>query len=409
MKYLSNFNHFLNELINSPMELNNNQIFQKGEPIDVALLTFKEYYKLVNPSYKHHENNWNYDLKKMNEFPQNMNKLKLFQRKKVGNLEILFYESREKLAYGKRDEQGVHHTLTDEEVKKSGLPEYEISLYAFHDGNKIGYIVDEWGATLVAIAKEYRGNNIGKMLTYYFRKKHPDRESGGFSNSGATNLKNVYREFVKEYLRNGVYSYLVKNGKLTAQRAKEIIKSADLENNRKDVVSDFAKNYNTKDLNENLLFWRYSENDFILFDRTILTYFREPDNNIIEHFLKAHIYLMYNENLKSYELYNSYGISEKFEAILLNVACETIKLDFNEGITVRVVNDLSEQTLKIVDKFKNSDVYNSSTKKEHLYIEAKEGVDYSTLFNKAKVFFKQHDKYNELEDFVAELAYKMST
>ena len=383
-----------------------NQRFQKGEPIDIALITFNEYVKLVNPTDKYHDNHWDYNLETLNRTTKNLSDLKLFQRKKIGNLEILFYESREKINYG-RWENNVYKSLTESEIKEANLPLYDIGIYAFHDNKEIGFVIDEWGATLVVVAKEYKGNGIGKLLTFYFRKKHPDRSSGGLTQGGYSNLKNVYREFVKEYLRNGIYSHLVKTGKITPSKVKEIIKSADLENYKPERITDLAKNYNINEITENLLFWRYNDDDFVIFDKKILESWKNNDETLKEHFIKAHVYFAYNTVYNSYELYESYGISEKFETILLNIALETLKYEEDCGVIIRVVNSLSKQTLDILNKFKKSDLYTLSKIKDVDYIEAKESENYEAFFKKSQLFFKKNDKFEELENYIIELAYKM--
>ncbi len=411
MKYLSEFNHFINEAINLPSNLNKNQNFQSGKPIDVALLTFKEYATLVNSKNEWHESScYQNDLKKLNSYPTDMSKLKVFQRKKIGNMEILFYESTVKLQYGTRDEDDVYRLYTDEEIKAKGLPPCEITIYAFHDGKEIGFVADEWGATLVTVAHEYKGNGIGKMLTYYFRKKHPDRDSGGFTDAGYNNLKSVYREFVKEYLRNGIYSHLVKKGELTKERANEIITSANLQGYKPNKITDYAKNYNVSELNDDLLFWRFSDTDFILFDKKILDVYKDGDDQVVEHYLKGHVYLSYNTLFEKYELYESYGISKKFEAILLQVAFETVKKEENTGVIIRITNDLSPQTLEIIEKFKSSGQFQVSKVKDYTYdyLKIKKGNDYTPLFKKAELFVKKNDKHEELSTFLSELAYRMS-
>jgi hypothetical protein len=412
MKYISDFTNFINEVINLPSDLNKNQRFQLGKPIDVALLTFQEYYNLINPRDEYHESNlWQYDLERMNDSPKNMSEMKVFQRKKIGNMDIVIYESTRKLQYGRRDENDVYHSLTDEEIKKAGLPAHEIGLTAFHEGKEIGFISDEWGATLVVVAKEYKGNGIGKLLTYLFRKKHPDRESGGFSEAGYKNIINIHREFVKEYLRNGVYSHLVKKGELTKERAKEIIASAKLQDYKPNKITDFAKKYNVSELTEDLLFWRFSDTDFILFDKNILNHYKEDDNDqVVEHYLKGHVYLSYNTLFNSYELYESYGISKKFEAMLLHVAFETVKKEEDEGVIIRITNDLSPQTLEIIEKFKTNGEFEVTKVKDYSYdiLKIKNAHDYTPIFKKAELFIKKNDKYDEFSNYLSELAYSMS-
>lgn len=63
MKYIKS----INEYINLPKDLNKNQTFRYGKSIDVAMMTFEEYLKIVNPSNKWHPNYINYDIKDLND------------------------------------------------------------------------------------------------------------------------------------------------------------------------------------------------------------------------------------------------------------------------------------------------------------------------------------------------------
>lgn len=413
MKYIKS----INEYINLPKDLNKNQTFRYGKSIDVAMMTFEEYLKIVNPSNKYHEQHWNYSVDDLNNSNiTNKSEMTLLKRKKYGNLEITFYEQKDKKRYGRHDENNVYHLYTDQEILDKGLPLYDISIYVYHDDKKIGYIGDEWGATLVYLAREYSGNNIGKDLTIMFRKHEPDRDSGGFTNKGYANIKNVYREFVKEYLRNGIYSHLVKTGELTSDRVKEIISSADLQNYKPEKkLSDFAINYSTK-FDENTLVFRYENNmDFVVFDKRIVNYYKKMSYGDFQmkHFLKAHIYFNFNTVFNRYELYNSYGLNENFEATTLAIALQTLKNEESEELCeclLRTSDDYSEYTKNIIEKLKNNKNFEYKKELEYPTIEAKQGFDYSTLFKKSLEFFKSLNRNDrdELENYLMEIAYYTS-
>lgn len=407
MKYIKH----INEYLNLPQDLNKNQIFRHGNSIDVALMTFDEYYKIVNPSGKYHEEHWNYSVDDLNKNLSDNPKKKLLKRKKYGNMEITFYENKTLLQYGYRDENDVYHTYTDEEVKNKGLKLYDTSISVFHGEKCIGWIGDEWGATLVYLAREYSGSGIGKDLTFMFRKIEPDRDSGGFTEKGYKNIKNVYREFVKEYLRNGIYSHLVKNGEITTNKVKEILKSADLENYRQK-TSDYANNY-SENMDENTLIYRFNDNmDFIIFDKRLINYYLEKgySDSQIKHFLKAHVYLPYNTVFGTYELYNSYGINKKMEKLLLTIALQTLKKEDCGMCLLRVQDSFSEQTKNILTTLKNNNDFEFNYDKEFPMVGAKQGFDYSPLFNKSLRFFKSMNRIDreEFQDYLTELAYYTS-
>jgi hypothetical protein len=92
--------------------------------------------------------------------------------------------------------------------------------------NELGEIVaeatDEWGATLLVVAQEYRGKNLGQLIGKFWYALNPDYESGGFTRSGEANATSIWEDRVREFLANGWYSELVRQGTLTKQRVEEI-------------------------------------------------------------------------------------------------------------------------------------------------------------------------------------------
>jgi hypothetical protein len=147
---------------------------------------------------------------------------------------VEFYQSLRKLQYTKKgpdgkplrgeDRQLVY--LTDEETLEKGYPLYDPAITAVHDGKEIGYIGNSFGATEVYMAKGYTGRGIGKFLNYVWRKSHPFRGSGGFSDAGLALFKNTYQTFVREALANGDYARGLEEGWLSSTRLLEILRSA---------------------------------------------------------------------------------------------------------------------------------------------------------------------------------------
>jgi len=103
--------------------------------------------------------------------------------------------------------------------------------------NQDGYVVaqasDEWGATLLVVAQEYRGKNLGTILGKIWYQLNPSYMSGGFTYSGLRNAVKIWQDHVREYLSSGKYSRLVKNGTITKDKVKEIVKSANLKPKKK--------------------------------------------------------------------------------------------------------------------------------------------------------------------------------
>lgn len=93
------------------------------------------------------------------------------------------------------------------------------------DGMIVASASDEWGATLLRVVQEYRGKNIGKILGQYWYKMNPDFSSGGFSPKGKSNAIRIWEASVRKFLANGWYSDMVKSGKISAEKVREIISS----------------------------------------------------------------------------------------------------------------------------------------------------------------------------------------
>lgn len=103
--------------------------------------------------------------------------------------------------------------------------------------NQDGYIVsqasDEWGATLLVVAQEYRGKNLGTIIGKIWYDLNPEYLSGGFTYSGSKNAVKIWQEHVRDYLSSGKYSKMIKDGILTKNKVKEILQSANLKPKKK--------------------------------------------------------------------------------------------------------------------------------------------------------------------------------
>jgi GNAT superfamily N-acetyltransferase len=92
--------------------------------------------------------------------------------------------------------------------------------------NRDGLIVavgsDEWGATLLRVASEYRGKGLGTALAEFWYEFNPDSESGGFTRAGELNAIRTWERRVRTFSERGWYSALVQQKRLTKERVGEI-------------------------------------------------------------------------------------------------------------------------------------------------------------------------------------------
>lgn len=152
--------------------------------------------------------------------------------------EVSFYRSVEPLQYVKRNddgdierdpETGKATYLSEEEMRKEGLPLFETTVSAYVDDTPIGSVANEWGATLVQVAEEHQKKGIGKFLSKLWRKAYPFRTSGGFTEKGLSTFKRVHQDFVLEALEKGEYKRALEEGWMEPARFVEILQSAGLD------------------------------------------------------------------------------------------------------------------------------------------------------------------------------------
>lgn len=129
---------------------------------------------------------------------------------------------------------------------------------------------NEWGATLIVVAKEYRGYGLGKILGKIWYEKNPSFKSGGFTASGERNAISIWKNRVSDFLSNGWYSELIKKQELSKERLDKIINDWKLVGGReKQKTGDFNLEA-SKPSGEALV---YSDGTtFIIYDKSFLDY-----------------------------------------------------------------------------------------------------------------------------------------
>ena len=115
----------------------------------------------------------------------------------------------------------------DFEVRSEKSPYEENSGTTFVIMNSSGFVVaqasDEWGTTLLVVAKEYRGFGLGQTIGKIWYKLNPKYGSGGFTPQGMKNALKIWEDRVREFLTNGWYSEMVRDGSISRERVREII------------------------------------------------------------------------------------------------------------------------------------------------------------------------------------------
>jgi hypothetical protein len=139
----------------------------------------------------------------------------------------------------------------------------------------VGFADDEWGATLITVAKEYRGYGLGSLIGSLWKKWNPNYLSGGYTSRGYKAAKIAWERRVREFLANGWYSQLVKEGRITKERVKKILDG--LQGYKNTHKFHFEKHIPKDQPKKQLLiFW--DDVTFILYDSRFLV---DPDEKYI--------------------------------------------------------------------------------------------------------------------------------
>jgi len=94
-------------------------------------------------------------------------------------------------------------------------------------GEEVAFIADEWGATLLTVTQEYQRLGFGEVLLRLWNEYNPNWQSGGTTPAGARMNERFWEGRVRDFLDRGWYSELVRQGKMTKERVKDILSQLD--------------------------------------------------------------------------------------------------------------------------------------------------------------------------------------
>ena len=368
-----------------------------------ALMTLQEYIKAVNPRGKSHDSSAydeplkGYDWIKKDKYPH------LLKRIKKNGIEFEFRLQAEENLYNKydtddnlvRDANGVALLLTPEEIKQKKLRKYRYSIAVFNEDDQcVASSSDEWGTMLIMVAQEYRKFGLGTILGKLARHFEPMKNSGGFTINGLYNFVRVHREMVREALTTGLYNQLVREGKITVARVREILASAKLENKPK----QDTLNLSTNDPNDWLLL--VDESCFIVYDKKLKDIYQDYYYEWGEKFIKAFGLLRFNHtrNGEAGIVVRFGGDTNKLKTLIL--ACFA-SYCADENVPFYV----DEEDLKYLDpmKFEIGKI-NLDTGYKRAKVKIKNKINVKLLGASDKIFRRTFDKYSEFHNTVLALA-----
>lgn len=244
--------------------------------VDPALLTTQEYLKIVDPEEKWHPSEaYDMSLDKMNYRPDMIKDYPvLINNLTVRGLKFQLRANRRKNTYNRWDDEAQNYVrdadnqlvvIPDDEILASGKPLHDVEVGLFNDkGQMVGTVQDEWGAVLIAVAREYRGFGFGQLLGRVARTLTPTKGSGGFTPAGRSNFIKVHRETIRDALASGKYRDLIAKGEITLARVKEIVASANLKDRP---TPQSTINLDTSDPANWLVYGEYGA--FIVYDKKL--------------------------------------------------------------------------------------------------------------------------------------------
>lgn len=372
--------------------------------MDPALLTFQEFWKGVGGGDKHHPPSaYDWDLAKMNGTREAYPTL-LYRRTISGipfEFRMLKRDRYQENSFVKIDSDGIPVRDPSGEVQYYSIPElaekkvrrYEYSFSIFDGEQQVAVTQDEWGCLLVVVAREYRQFGLGPVLTKMAWEAEPGKSTGGCTPGGARVVEKVHQDFVREYLRNGTYSRLIREGAITIERVKEILKSAHLESQ---YVAPRAKGKIQFGMNDPKNFLLFEQDGgFILYDRKLkdlLERGSEDDFYWMEKAIKGHSFAGggYHSDDKLF-LHQLGGDTPQIKKFMFMLALSYAK---KEGVPLKIFdNDLNMVNPSEVEL----DERNLATMKGA-------PINWGPMKAQETQFRKTFDRYGEFKDRLMEMA-----
>lgn len=369
--------------------------------IDPALMTFDEYYnEYVNPRNEiHSSGTYSTNVDRMNDKSWNQYpKGELVKRFKVHNRD---FELRQKSEdrwdgkYVKHDDEGdilridgqVQY-LETEEVQKL-IPEekrFDNQFIVFDVTDEplmVGQTLNEWGALLVQVAEEYRNFGIGTLLVKAKRELDPDIDSGGVTPEGLANIKRVHAEMVRDYLRDGIYTELIKQGVITKDKVQDIVKGLPKKKEKQ------QKNLKTNDPKDLLVMTDDGQSHVIVYNKNIFD--QDFDEQPTDFWAKQFVHgsLMLGGDGGSVPFISRLHGSDKIKAFMIE-----IMLNGKVGESIKLNDDESTLMKKKLDDKLKVEKYGNETDDDHYYIESPT-MNVKGIGRAEEKYRKRHDRHDE--------------
>jgi hypothetical protein len=248
-------------------------------------------------------------------------------------------------------------------------------------GFKVATAQDEWGATLIGVAKEYQGRGLSKAITKLWLKTNPEYLSGGYTSAGRASAIGFWMDTVRDLMSKGFYEKRVINGEMTQERVDEILSGVS-----KKVKRETKRKKETEPTGVLLMNATYPS--FVIYDAA---YFLEQDNKFIVG------YGLLREVSDVGSFYFQLDYDRKHTDLVTRIALQFAK-DNGKDKLYDGKGDHYSDVLEV------EGISGVREEGDYIYIE-KDLIKYKMLIAKDKVYRKRIDKYGEIEMLLQEGAY----
>jgi 8-oxo-dGTP pyrophosphatase MutT (NUDIX family) len=274
--------------------------------IDPALMTFAEYRSVVNPKGTTHDSKaYDTGIESLNQHFRIEEYSRVIRQFRVNGLSFALRVKRE-------EKWGDTYAITNEE------------------GECVGSLQDEWGCTLIMVAREYRGFGLGTLLGKLALLVTPSRPTGGETPGGYDALKRAHADLVADALRSGRYREMIAAGEITRERVRKIIDTARASKSLPREQRDLS-NRDPRDL---LLYG--SDTTFVVYNRRLKDIIEDADDFWIDKMVKGMVHFSYHVASNGQEygiIYRFGGESQSIRTFLLRCAAYQCE---KEGVTLLV-------------------------------------------------------------------------
>tara|TARA_B100000927_G_C16461028_1_gene467855 strand:- start:620 stop:1918 length:1299 start_codon:yes stop_codon:yes gene_type:complete len=249
-----------------------------------------------------------------------------------------------------------------------------VSIGIFNEaGYKVATAQDEWGATLIGVAREYRSRGLSKVVSRYWLQYNPDKKSGGMTPAGHSAAVSFWADTVRKMHSEGAYEDRILSGEITQERVDEILEALPPKEVRK------VERERTIEPTGELLMLE-GDFSFVVYDKSFLV---KQDDRFI------YGYGLLRDSSDVGEFFYQLDYDREYDDTVTRIALQFAK---NQGSNP-LYDGQGDHYSDILEVEGISEIRREG---EYIYIEG-DLVDYSPLVRRDEVYRGRIDKYDEIK------------